>query len=140
MNAKWSVEKFLTLNGRELCEYMDPLLPCMSGVEVEHGDLFRLRRKLRTEHFADEFHIVYALLVIQKCDAALIIPEIAGYLVHRFDSVKSAASRIIANLEPGLARSDLREAIDRLARQRPLDRLLASVRRDFRQKFGDGTG
>lgn len=109
---EFDVDQFLDLDGPCLCEYVDAILSSGS-LSLSSAETRRLN-DIRGE-LADEYHIVYGLLVMAQVAPNKLLPDIAGYLIHEFDSVTSTASNIILNLPSPLITTSFIEEITQIA-------------------------
>ena len=98
MSIMYTVEydKFITLDGLDLCHYMEPLV-INTATTVSKDTLQRMLSELPTY---DEYHLVYALELGAKHSPETFAMQLPLYLAHKEGSVWSAVLRSLDGL-PG---------------------------------------
>jgi hypothetical protein len=103
--------QFVKLTGEALARYMTPIL-YSDSVKVPSDAIDNMLQDL---HRYDEFHLVFALELGALRAPKLFAAHVPGYLTHREQSVRLAASRILERLPAEHVNHDLiksvREAI-----------------------------
>lgn len=114
--SNFDYEKFLRLSGLDLCKWMEPLLLDIlldKSLRLQTDVLERLLTDLPT--FRDEYHLVYALVLLQMFAPEVLVKLAPKYLAHPYDSVFCTAHNFLMWLPDSLLTPELLDDVEKVA-------------------------
>ena len=128
-SAFFSCERFLSLTGGELVNYVEPFVTIQSDA-IPESVYDSLQPRLAV---LDNEHTVYALEICMLLKPRAFISRVVGFLSHDDSSVCSTAYRLIKTIHPSLMSADL---VAEVADTPTVDLFASDVRSGNRIRIG----
>jgi len=107
----FSLDKFNVASGRELHDYMEPLLK-LPDLEVSEQDIQVLASRLAHQ---DEYHLVYSLLMLGRFAPDIAVVYLPQYAASDRDAVFCSVLNIIERLPERFISDDFQASIHQRA-------------------------
>ena len=127
MNRSFTIDCFEDTQGNALHDLMEPLL-ANSKFAIPADAVRHLKHRLKDY---DEFHLVYALLMIAKANVAEILSELVSALLLDSDAVFCAALNTLRDLPAELITTELVDSLARIHVRHERASLVATLVKDL---------
>lgn len=128
MYRSFTIDCFEDTQGVALHDLMEPLL-AETPIAISADAVRHLKNHL-TDY--DEFHFVYALLLMAKADVVAVLPELVSALMSDSDSIFCTALNTLQNLPSEFVTTEVVDNLERIHVRSERVSLVAALAEDLR--------